>query len=117
MTGLKGPNGEVPSVAADTAHFHSLDTDFHLAIARAARNEWLLSAVLTGRVEMFRPVGSLFNVLDTTGDYLHAEIVEAIERQDPERASACMAEHIDTTGHVVESWVTGADSTKAGKSP
>lgn len=106
MTSLKGPNNEVPSHPADTAHFHSLDTDFHLAIAKAARNQWLQDAVLKGRVEMFRPVGSLFNVLDVTGDYLHDRIVEAIERQELDKASRYMAEHIDTTGHIVESWVT-----------
>ena len=109
MTALKGPANEVPSHPADTARVHSLDTDFHLAIAKAARNQWLLDAVLKGRVEMFRPVGALFNVLDVTGDYLHDEIVRAIELQEPDRASLYMAEHIDTTGHIVESWVSTPD--------
>ncbi len=109
MTTLKGPNNEVPTHPADTAHFHSLDTDFHLAIAKAARNRWLQDAVLKGRVEMFRPVGALFNVLDVTGDYLHDQIVEAIERQEPDKASRYMAEHIDTTRHIVESWISTPD--------
>lgn len=105
MTAMKGPNAELPSNAADSAHFHSLDTDFHLAVAKASRNPWLESAVLTGRVEMFRPVGTLFNSLHPTGDYLHEAILEAIEAQEPEKASACMTEHIRTTCDVVESWV------------
>ncbi len=113
MTALKGPNNEVPSHPADTAHFHSLDTDLHLAIAKAARNQWLQDAVLKGRVEMFRPVGALFNVLDVTGDYLHDRIVEAIERQEPDKARQYMTEHIDTTGRIVESWVK-APETRAG---
>lgn len=105
MSAMKGPNNELPSTPADSAHFHSLDTDFHLAIARASRNPWLESAALTGRVEMFRPVGSLFNSLHPTGDYLHDAILDAIETQEPAKAGAFMTEHIRTTCDVVESWV------------
>lgn len=114
MTALKGPNGEVPSEPAESAHFHSLDTDFHLAIAKAAHNSWLQEAVLTGRVEMFRPVGSLLSAIDPTGDYLHDRIVQAIEDREPEKASRYMAEHIDTTGLIVESWVTDATARASG---
>lgn len=108
MSAMKGPDGELPSTPADTAHYHSLDTDFHLAIARAARNHWLEQAVVTGRIEMFRPVGALFNAHDPSGDYLHDRILESIERQDGEAAATFMAEHIKTTCRVVESWVQPA---------
>mgnify|MGYP006277019301 CR=1 FL=1 len=106
MTAMKGPDGGLPSTPTESAHFHSLDTDFHLAVAKAARNRWLEAAVLTGRIEMFRPAGSLFNALDVTGDYLHEEILRAIEDQQPEAAAAYMSEHITTTCRVVESWFT-----------
>ena len=106
MAAMKGPDGGLPATPTESAHFHRLDTDFHLAIAKAARNRWLEAAVLTGRIEMFRPAGSLFNALDVTGDYLHEEILQAIEDAEPERAAAFMAEHINTTCRVVESWFT-----------
>jgi len=106
MTALKGPNNEVPTGPADTAHFHSLDTNFHLTIANASHNDWLQDAALKARIEMFRPVGALFNVIDVTGDYLHDQILEAIEQQEPEKASRYMAEHIGTTGHIIESWIS-----------
>jgi DNA-binding FadR family transcriptional regulator len=105
MSAMKGPGGQLPTEPADSALFHSLDTDFHLAIAKAARNPWLEQATVTGRIEMFRPVGALFNSLDVTGDYLHDRILESIERQDAESASSLMAEHVRTTCQVVESWV------------
>jgi GntR family transcriptional regulator, transcriptional repressor for pyruvate dehydrogenase complex len=105
MNALKGPNGEVPSRPAESAQFHSLDTDFHLAIAKASRNPWLQSAVLDGRVEMFRPVGSLLNALDVSSDYLHDRIVQAIEDREADKAGQYMAEHIGTTELVVESWL------------
>lgn len=105
MNALKGPNGEVTSKPAESAHFHSLDTDFHLAIAKASNNEWLQSAVLNGRVGMFRPVGSVLSALDVTSDYLHDRIVQAIEEREPDMASKYMAEHIGTTELVVKSWL------------
>jgi DNA-binding FadR family transcriptional regulator len=105
MQAMKGPQGQLPSEPALSAQFHSLDTDFHLAIARAAHNPWLEEAALKGRIEMFRPVGSLFNSLDVTGDYLHDRILAAVEDRDAEAASSLMAEHVETTCHVVESWL------------
>lgn len=110
MESLKGSDGRLPTNPEDSAHFHSLDTDFHLAIARAAHSPWLEQAALTGRIEMFRPVGSLFNSLDTTGDYLHQQIVEAIEEQDAPAARKFMAQHICTTHDVVEGWIDEAET-------
>ena len=116
MAAMKGENGELPSTPEGTAHYHSLDTEFHLAIARAARNPWLEQAVVTGRVEMFRPVGALFNAHDPTGDYLHDRILESIEQQEGDAAGAFMAEHIRTTCSVVESWVQPAPARRRRRS-
>lgn len=110
MESLKGSDGRLPTNPEDSAHFHSLDTDFHLAIAKAAHNPWLEQSVLTGRVEMFRPVGAMFNSLDTTGDYLHEQLIVAIENQDASTARKLMAEHIGTTLDVVEGWIDEAES-------
>ena len=106
MRELKGPQTRTPADPARTDQFQSLDTDLHLAIAKAARSPWLEEAVLEGRVEMFRPVGALFNHLEPNTDYLHEHIIDAIELQDPAKAATLMADHIESTRQVVDSWLT-----------
>ena len=105
MDALKGPGGEVPSDPAGTAQFQSHDTDLHLAIAKAARSPWLEEAVLKGRVEMFRPVGAVFSHLEPNADYLHEQIIDAVESQDADRAARLMTEHIESTRQVVDAWL------------
>lgn len=112
MEAMKSPDGMLPTNPEDSAHFHSLDTEFHLAIARASHNPWFEQSVVLGRIEMFRPVGALFNSLDVTGDYLHDRILQAIEAGDPKQAGRSMTEHIRTTQQVLEGWIAQAAPTK-----
>lgn len=88
-----------------TADFQRLDTEFHLSIAKAAKSPWLAEAVTMARVEMFRPVGHLFMHLESNADYLHADILDAIDKRDSERAFALMLEHVEGTRQVVEAWI------------
>ncbi len=105
MNNLKGPDHVLPLDPAGTAHFLSLDADLHLAIAKSARSPWLEEGVFRGRVEMFRPIGALFNHLEPNADYLHDQIVDAIDACDSEKAAALMAAHIESTRAVVDSWL------------
>jgi DNA-binding GntR family transcriptional regulator len=57
------------------------------------------------RVEMFRPVGHLFNHLEPNADYLHADILAAIDERDADRAYTLMFEHIEGTRQVVDAWI------------
>ena len=61
------------------AEFFAVDHEFHLGIARASRNGWLANATLAARVEMFRPVGSIFERLEPEANHLHEQICGAIE--------------------------------------
>lgn len=73
------------------------DTEYHLLIGRAARNQRLLRAIEDGRAGMFHPVGAVWGRLETAAHDQHAEILEAIRDGEPERAAVVMAAHIEGT--------------------
>ncbi len=83
--------------------FHRADTDFHVAVARAARNGLIERAVADARARMFLPVGGVFSRLREGADDLHDAIAAAIEAGDGEAAAAAMAAHIEATRAEVES--------------
>lgn len=88
---------ESRNAIANVARFRQADTAFHLGIARAARNPFLLRAVEDARAAMFLPVGTVFRRLeDNANDYHHA-IFAAIEGRDSERAIEEMRAHIEDT--------------------
>ncbi len=102
MTGLRATNDSDPTPAA-AARFLSLESDFHTAIAEAARSPQLAAAMVEGRVSMFRPVAAIFNRLEDNVDHLHAEMIDAIESQDGALANSLMRRHIEGTRAFVES--------------
>jgi DNA-binding FadR family transcriptional regulator len=85
--------------------FFAVDNDFHLGIAHAARNDWLAKATLAARIEMFRPVGSIFDRLEPTANHLHEQIFSAIEDHEAEAAAKWMTEHIAGTLASIEAWL------------
>ena len=54
------------------------DSDYHLLIARIARNNLLLHAIEAGRRGMFNPVGAVWGRLEEAAHAQHSEIVAAI---------------------------------------
>lgn len=91
-----------PMVVGD---FFAVDNDFHLGIARTSRNDWLEQAVLSARIEMFRPIGSIFDHLEPQANHLHEQILTAITDKDGPAAARWMTEHIEETRASVESWL------------
>jgi GntR family transcriptional regulator, transcriptional repressor for pyruvate dehydrogenase complex len=85
--------------------FLAVDNDFHLGIARASRNDWLAKATLAARIEMFRPVGSIFDRLEPQANHLHEQIVTAVADKDGDGAARWMSEHIGETLASIESWL------------
>jgi DNA-binding FadR family transcriptional regulator len=79
------------------SRFFAVDHDLHVSIARAARNPMLRKSVEDVRAAMFLPVGAIFARLHPSANTLHAEIVDAIERQQPDAAAQAMTEHIEGT--------------------
>ena len=83
--------------ASPPSHFFSTDIDFHHKIAEATRNQLLLRAVEDARAALFLPVGGIFPTLHHTANYLHAEILDAIEAKDADAAERAMINHISST--------------------
>jgi GntR family transcriptional regulator, transcriptional repressor for pyruvate dehydrogenase complex len=78
--------------------FRRADSNFHLAIADAARNPLLQSAIEDGRAAMFAPLALLdFEVMQTNALEGHRMIMHAISAADPVAAERAMAAHIEDT--------------------
>lgn len=72
------------------------DLDFHLALAEAASNPLILS-LLDSIVGLLREQRLRIFSVDggpERGQYHHKRILEAVSQHDPERAKACMREHL-----------------------
>jgi len=91
--------------SAKVAEFFALDHDFHLGIAHASRNERLAKATLEARVDMFKPVGTVFDHLDPSANHLHEQIFRAIAETDGDQAAHWMTEHITGTRDSVDAWL------------
>jgi len=100
-----------------TSGFLELDTRFHLAVAAASHNHYLAQAVETGRINMLRPVGTIFISTSEDVNFQHREIAEAIAAQDPDAAERAMRTHIEstreTTLHLLDAAQSPSGATKA----
>lgn len=90
-------NRESRANTANIARFFSCDSEFHLVIAEAAMNHFLLNAVEQSRAGMFLPVGKVFNRLEDRANDHHQGIYQAIDQQNPELAAQRMKMHIEAT--------------------
>jgi len=113
---LDAPDDPV-ALEKQTTRFAKLDTDFHLAIARASHNPYVLDAVETGRINMLRPVGGVFTRLHAGVNYQHAEIAEAICEKRPDDAAAAMHAHIEATREQLKELVSPPRVTRRRRSP
>jgi DNA-binding FadR family transcriptional regulator len=91
----------------DVASFIALDSAFHMSIARASRNDYLLRAVEDSRAQLFYPVGRIFDRLADNAHRSHDELFEAIAAQDPEAAEQAARDHIETTRAGLRQMVEG----------
>lgn len=82
---------------ANIARFFACDSEFHLAIAEASMNHFLLEAVEQSRAAMFLPVGKVFLKLEDRANDHHRGIFQAIESQNCKLASQRMRMHIEAT--------------------
>jgi len=91
--------------AQRVTEFQTLDSAFHLGIAQACRNDYLLEAVADARRKMWLPVGAIFGRLEDNANDHHETILDAIESRDGDAAAARMEEHIVGTRNTLESWL------------
>jgi GntR family transcriptional regulator, transcriptional repressor for pyruvate dehydrogenase complex len=87
------------------ARWRATDTEFHMTVAKAARNAMLEEAVARGRAEMFHPISAVFTSLQPHMNANHAELVQAIQAQDAATAEKVMAEHINVTRDAVHRYI------------
>jgi len=94
------------SRAGDVTGFGAADAAFHDAVSLAAHNVFLQSGVtnarrFAGQSDVLLFHGDVPGSLEAAGAQ-HVAIAEAIAAGDPDRASALMIEHVDTTRHQFE---------------
>jgi GntR family transcriptional regulator, transcriptional repressor for pyruvate dehydrogenase complex len=83
------------AAAGEIAAFRRADSDFHLAVARAAGNAPLQAAIADARERMFAPVDALgFPLLAERSRREHRRIREAIASGRAAVAQRRMADHI-----------------------
>jgi GntR family transcriptional regulator, transcriptional repressor for pyruvate dehydrogenase complex len=102
--------------AADTdAEFMREDTAFHLAIARATGNRFLVEAIEQGRLHL----NSVLALLPDTRAWHemsvkeHEAILDAVVRRDPETAHDLMYKHVKGTARSVRALLRSLDSRAA----
>jgi GntR family transcriptional regulator, transcriptional repressor for pyruvate dehydrogenase complex len=96
---------ESRSVIANISRFLFCDSDFHLTIADASSNRFLVKAVEDVRVAMFLPIGKVYSRLDDHANEHHREIYQAIKDRDPELAAERMRHHIKATWEMLKGLV------------
>ena len=91
MAELADGDTEAP---ADVSRFMAADSELHLTIARAARNDYLLVAIEEARAAMFRPIGAVFHRLEDNANAYHEALYAAISAGDRAAAEEAMAAHL-----------------------
>lgn len=96
LTAMRQAIADLPRRATTRAAFREPDGRFHNAVATAARNERLASAMRRARADMFIPLDTL-PIIDAIDDTRrqHTRILRAIERQDATAAARAVVEHIE----------------------
>ncbi|MBA3877071.1 MAG: hypothetical protein C0498_09080 [Anaerolinea sp.] len=78
--------------------FRSADSQFHAAVASAARSPRLEALVMQARGEFFVPTDKLIFREQIDASVIgHRAVLVALERRDAEEAREAMAEHIEVT--------------------
>ena len=98
-------DGEEADGPSSFSRFRDIDSQFHLAIAEAARSPRLAEAIVAARGAMFHPIGAVFVKLEPSANELHEAVVDAIDERDREQAAALMGAHIESTRATVVAWL------------
>jgi DNA-binding FadR family transcriptional regulator len=96
------------SATAETdIEFQTHDTEFHLAIARTARNGFIYDAVERLRLVLADPLAALpaSKVWQQRSSDQHAAILQALKRRDPGEAAEAMAAHLRATAKSVHALI------------
>jgi DNA-binding FadR family transcriptional regulator len=107
-----GAEADESRALAVVSQFIAVDSEFHLGIARAAHNDYLLAAIEDARAAMFSPIGAVFRRLEDNANAYHEAIFAALEAGDGAAAENAMADHLQASREGVEGLVRRALPTK-----
>jgi GntR family transcriptional repressor for pyruvate dehydrogenase complex len=95
---------------ASRSHFREADGRFHFALARAAGNSRLESALRRARADLFLPTDNIpYNETIEVSRRQHLAIHRAVERQNPAAAARAVSAHIEETRRHLRSLVSGGE--------
>jgi len=97
-----GQEADDVQAQAAVSQFMAVDSEFHLGIARAAHNPYLLAAIEEARAAMFSPVGAVFRRLVENSNAYHEAIFAALQAGDGAAAESAMAAHLRASREGVE---------------
>ena len=97
---------------ANLSQFMAVDSEFHLGIARAARNGYLLAAIEEARAAMFLPIGAVFRRLEDNANAYHEAIFAALDSGDADAAETAMRAHLRASRDGVEGLVQRAGAAR-----
>ena len=97
-----GQEADESQALAAVSQFMAVDSEFHLGIARAAHNPYLLAAIEEARAAMFSPVGAVFRRLAVKSNAYHEAIFAALEAGDGAAAERAMAAHLKVSREGLE---------------
>lgn len=84
------------AASTDVDTFRRADSEFHLKVARMSANAMLEQSIQDARAAAFSWLDMReFTVFQDSSFQGHAEIIDAITRQDPELAASAMERHIE----------------------
>ncbi|MCG7632938.1 FadR family transcriptional regulator [Gordonia McavH-238-E] len=94
----------------------AFDSEFHLLIARATGNDFIVDGVTEARRRLWVAFSSYLTRLDDAGHVGHQRIVDAIEDRDGDAAARHMSEHIEAGRLIFEAWL-GESSDELAETP
>jgi len=103
LIAAEGPERPVDAVS----RFFVADGDFHLGIARAARNPLIALAVEEARAGMPQSMGAIFTGLGPHANDFHRDLLRAIEAGNGDVALKTMVAHIEEIRATVRGFVKG----------
>lgn len=103
------------AITANIARFRALDSEFHLVLAEACGNRFIMQAVEDSRTAMFLPIGKVFKRLEDSANEHHEAIYAAVKDGEPDRAAEAMRLHIVTSRESLENLMPQDPSRRARK--
>jgi GntR family transcriptional repressor for pyruvate dehydrogenase complex len=104
---IRGAMERLEAAFEDNQAFVEADLDFHLAVARASRNELLEQFYHLSRKLIADVIREMVDLPDVKSDSIRHQqaITEAVERGDPARARQAAVDHMAYASDLLNHWV------------